>query len=190
MNYSTATKGSNNNRHSLRENQSTENKVSICELLHKDHIKVSNMFFEYEQLKVKKEKELLVEKILRELFVHSSAEEQVVYRAMRKESISTEEDTKSLIDESETEHHMIKVLMAELSKMQPSDKLYDAKVSVLGELVRHHVREEEKYTFNKMKEAQMDLDKLGKTFMTKKDDLQTFSSPVIAQYLNEELHQA
>lgn len=49
--------------------------------------------------------------------------------------------------EADTEHHVIELLIGELSKMEPKDDYYDAKVTVLCEVVKHHVDEEEKEIF-------------------------------------------
>lgn len=180
-----ATKDS-NKRHLTAEDKTLLDELSIDELLHKDHLKVSDMFFQYEQLEENKEKQKLAQKIISELAVHSIAEEQTVYTAVRKEA-GDDTEINNLLDESETEHHIVTVLMSELCAMQPDDEFYDAKICVLGELVRHHVREEEKYMFAKMKEANMDLEKLGQKFIVKKEELQTASMEEISEMLDQQL---
>src|ERR1700721_1128992 len=87
---------------------------NVIELIHEDHRKVKEMFFQYEQLEDKSEKEQLAKTIIKELYVHATVEEQVVYPAVRKEA----EDADCLIDEADTEHHVAKLLMTELSSMK------------------------------------------------------------------------
>jgi hemerythrin superfamily protein len=149
---------------------------NVIQLLHDDHRKVKEMFFQYEQLKDHKDKEELVKTILKELYVHSAAEEEIVYPAVRKQA----EDADCMMDEADTEHHVVKVLITELSEMKATDDHYDAKVMVLGELVDHHVKEEEKEMFHKMEEAEMDLEKLAEKVNERKMALQAEPIPKIS----------
>jgi hypothetical protein len=146
------------------------------------------MFFQFDQLENEDEKQTLVQKIIRELFIHATVEAQVVYSAIRKEATDLSE-TEDLMDEAVTEHHMVKLLMSELSHMEADDDFYDAKVCVLGELVRHHVQEEEKNMFAKMKEADMDLKKLGQKFLTQKEQFLTMPDKEIVQALDKQLEE-
>jgi hemerythrin superfamily protein len=164
------------------------NESLVTTILHKDHLKVLDMFFQYQLLETSKEKQALVEKVLKELFVHATIEETIVYPHVRKEAADYE-GTDKLVDESEIDHHVVKVLMSELSVMQPDDELYDAKVCVLGELVRHHAQEEEKWMFPKMKETEMDLEKLAQNCLAKKEELQTMSMQEMLDDLDQQLQQ-
>lgn len=65
------------------------------------------------------------------------------------------------MDEADVEHQSARDLIAELRLMEPSDDHYDAKVVVLGEYVGHHIEDEEKEIFPKVKKARMDLEELG-----------------------------
>ncbi len=158
------------------------------EILHGDHLKVNDLFFQFERLNDLKEKHVLVQTIIKELVVHAAIEEQIVYPAVRKQA-AEDDETANLMDESETEHHILKLLMSELLNMSPHDKLYNAKVCVLSELVRHHVREEEKYMFAKMKDAGMDLEKLGQRCLAKKEELQSLTYGEISDRLDKELQE-
>jgi hemerythrin superfamily protein len=163
----------NNPRESGEENQElelTESSSDITEILHRDHSKVSDMFFKYTTLDDNKAKQQLAKQIIQELFVHTTIEEEVVYSKVREEG-EEKEETKEMMDEADTEHHMVKVLMAELAAMKPADDLYDAKVTTLGEMVRHHVREEEKYMFDKMRMSGMDLEEIGSEFIERKGEI-------------------
>jgi hemerythrin superfamily protein len=130
------------------------------ELLKADHKKVKKLFAEYEKMKEDadaSEKEALAAEICTELTLHTELEEELFYPAAR-EAIEEED----LLDEAEVEHASAKDLIAQIQEMDSSDPLFDAKVKVLGEYVNHHVEEEEKEMFPKVKKAkQLDLDALG-----------------------------
>jgi hypothetical protein len=55
--------------------------------------------------------------------------------------------------------------------MDPKNDLYDAKVTVLGEQIEHHVKEEEGDMFVKAKAAKVDVVTLGATMAKRKADL-------------------
>ncbi len=141
--------------------------TDLLQVLHKDHKDVSELFFQYTQAEEDKEKKELVAQIINQLTLHAKAEEEVVYPAVRKGA----EDVKDLMDEADTEHHVVKFLLAELAEMSPKDDHYDSKVTVLCELVKHHVEEEEKEMFEKIKTAKLDLESLGKEFIARKEVL-------------------
>jgi hemerythrin superfamily protein len=138
-------------------------------LLSEDHKKVIDMFEEFEQLKEDPDveaKQLLVESACAELTLHAQVEEDVFYPAAR-DAI----DDMDLLDEAIVEHASAKRLINELNTMQPDDDLYDAKFTVLGEYVKHHIEEEEKQIFPKVKKAKVDLDELGEEIRQRKLEL-------------------
>ncbi len=148
--------------------------IDVIEILHQDHARVDNLFFQYRFLQENKDKKQLVEEILKELYVHATVEEELVYPQIRKSS--EEEDVQDVMDEADTEHHVAKVVMGELAVMKPSDDHYDAKVTVLCELIKHHVGEEEKEMFKKLKESEIDLEKLGEEVLKRKKELEQESA--------------
>ncbi len=119
--------------------------------LKQDHKEVKGLFREFERLgdRATKSKKDVVDKIVRELSIHAAVEEQVFYPAAR-EAVP---DAKDDILEGLEEHHIVKWTCSELEDMDPSDERYDAKVTVLIELVRHHIDEEEKEMFPTIREA-------------------------------------
>ena len=138
------------------------------ELLKADHDEVDEMFAQYEKQKNKDGgKADLVEKICTALTVHAQIEEEIFYPAAR-EALEDEED---LIDEAEVEHSTLKSLIEQLEGMNPEDELYDAKVKVLSEYVKHHVKEEEGEMFPKLKKADIDLEELGTEMTERKSEL-------------------
>jgi hypothetical protein len=136
-------------------------------LLKKDHREVEDMFDEYEQLEADTEKLALFKKIALALKVHTQIEEEIFYPAERGE---VEDD---LLDEAQVEHDGAKKLIAEIEAMQPGDDLYDAKVKVLGEYIKHHVKEEEQPggIFAQAKRGEEDLDAMGEQLKARKQEL-------------------
>jgi hemerythrin superfamily protein len=122
------------------------------QMLMADHKEVKAMFKEFEALKEKDdaddEKADLVERICAALTIHATVEEEIFYPAVR-EAI----DDEDLMDEADVEHASAKDLIAQLQESSPGDDHYDAKVTVLGEMIDHHVKEEEGKMFPKAKEA-------------------------------------
>lgn len=134
-------------------------------LLTEDHRKVQKLFKEFERLgdEDRERKSELVEKACAELTVHSTIEEEIFYPALR-EALEDSE----LLDEAEVEHSTAKELISQLQGMKPGDDLYDAKFTVLGEYVNHHIKEEQQQIFPRAKKTQMDLKALGEELMTRK----------------------
>jgi len=141
--------------------------LDIMQVLHRDHMKVDELFFQFSKSEDAAEKKRIVDRIILELGLHAKAEEELVYPEIR----DGKEDVESMMDEADTEHHVVKFLLAELGAMKPSDDHYDAKVTVLCELVKHHVQEEEKEIFEKLKNSDADLEELGDKFLERKAKL-------------------
>ena len=130
-------------------------------LLKKDHKTVEALFKQFEKLgegSASKKKQL-VQQIIKELAVHASVEEQIFYPAVRKAVKKAEDD----ILEALEEHHIVKWVLSELDGMTPDAERFDAKVTVLIENVRHHVKEEEGELFPEVKKkmAARDLESIG-----------------------------
>jgi hemerythrin-like domain-containing protein len=141
------------------------------DILAEDHQKVLKMFDQFRKMTKKadadeQEMQTLVETACAELTIHSQVEEELFYPALRDAS-----DADDLLDEAEVEHASAKQLITELAAMQPGDDLYDAKFTVLGEYVKHHIDEEEHQLFPKAKKAKMDLESLGEEIRTRKQEL-------------------
>lgn len=116
-------------------------------ILEADHKHLKALFKKFEHTDNGKAKGKIVETLLKELMAHMKTEETVVYPELRK---VIEED---IMDEADIEHHVAKGLMYELSIMKAGDDHYDAKVTVLGELIDHHVKEEEGIIFPKARKS-------------------------------------
>lgn len=126
-----------------------------------DHEAVNELFERYDRLMEKgtaRQKATLAAKICTELKVHTQVEEALFYPAAR----AALEDEGDLFDEAVVEHASAKSLIAQIEAGSPEEALYDAKVVVLGEYIRHHVKEEEEEMFPKVRKTRLDLDALGK----------------------------
>lgn len=139
-------------------------------LLMADHKEVKQLFKEYVDLAkseaADEDRQALAEQICTMLTAHARVEEEIFYPAAR-EAL----DEQDLLDEAEVEHASAKDLIAQIESMEPSEELYDAKVSVLGEYIDHHVREEEGELFPKLKRSELDLQSLGQQMATRKQEL-------------------
>jgi hemerythrin superfamily protein len=139
-------------------------------LLTADHKKVKRLFSEFKKLvdeeDVGAQKTALVAEVCNDLKIHAEIEEQIFYPAVR-EAI----DDAALMDEALVEHASAKELIAQLEEMGPEDELYDAKVTVLGEQIEHHVKEEEGDMFVKAKKSKLDLAALGARLAKRKAEL-------------------
>ena len=138
-------------------------------LLTKDHAEVKALFKKYKQLCESgtdgSEKEAIALEICTQLTAHATVEEEIFYPATRAE------DTDDLLDEAEVEHGTAKDLIAQIEDMEPDDDLYDAKVTVLGEYIDHHVKEEEGELFPKARKLGIDLGELGAQMKARKEEL-------------------
>lgn len=139
-------------------------------LLMKDHKDVKALFRRYDKLikadSAGSERKGLAEQICGILTVHATVEEEIFYPAVR--AARVDED---LLDEAEVEHASAKDLIAQIKSMGPDDDLYDAKVTVLGEYIDHHVKEEEGEMFPKARRAKVDLEGLSQQLKSRKAEL-------------------
>lgn len=138
-------------------------------LLKNDHRTVENLFEEYEHARRADRKQSIVKEICDELTVHAQLEEQVFYPEAEK---ALGKEGGDLIDEATVEHNSLKWLIAQLEAEGPESELYDAKVTVLKEYVEHHVKEEEKEMFPKLRKTDLDLEALGQVLLETKEQLQ------------------
>jgi hemerythrin superfamily protein len=135
-------------------------------MLTADHKKVKKLFADFDKLKEEgsdEDKSAVVDQICNELKIHAELEEEIFYPAVRKAI-----DDSDLMDEALVEHAGAKDLIAQLEDASPDDDLYDAKVTVLGEQIEHHVKEEEGEMFPKAKKAKVDSETLGATMLKRK----------------------
>lgn len=141
------------------------------ELLKKDHRTVEQLFKEFEKLHEADEHEAadqIVETACTELQIHDKLESEIFYPAVRQQAGEEEED---LLDEAEVEHTTVRDLIQKIEDMGPGAEKRHAHFTVLVEYVKHHVKEEEKEMFPKVKKLELDLKELGTQMKERKTEL-------------------
>jgi hemerythrin superfamily protein len=142
-------------------------------LLEADHREVDGLFDAFETATGKADKKALADKICLALKVHTQIEEELFYPPAREKTGDGD-----LLDEALVEHMGAKTLIAQIEAMLPGQPLYDAKMKVLAEQVRHHVEEEEAELFPEVRKTKLDLDALGAKLAARKAELRVLLAPV------------
>jgi len=138
------------------------------EMLKEDHDKVKKAFKEFEKLDREDTEALrqLVQTVCEELKVHTTLEEEIFYPAVR-EAI----DDEDLLNEAQVEHETAKMLIEQLENMGPDDPNFHATFTVLGEYVKHHVKEEEEEMCPEAKKTDLNFEELGTRMKERKTEL-------------------
>ena len=143
-------------------------------LLKADHKAVSDLFKQYGKAgDDQKKKADLAGEICQELTLHATVEEEIFYPQAR-EALGEDEKGACLLNEAEVEHGSVKVLIAQIEEALDAgslDEKTDAQVMVLGEYVKHHVKEEESELFRKIRKSDMDLDEVADLLRERKEEL-------------------
>ena len=162
-------------------------------LLKADHRKDEGLFEKFEAAKGAERKKALAMQICTELSVHATVEEEIFYPACKGKI-----DEEDKLDEAYVEHDGAKVLIAEIVGSDANAEFYDAKVKVLSELIKHHVKEEEARSeglFAMAREAGLDVEALGQDIALRKEQLLTeikesgLPAPTTRSYTGHELEQ-
>ena len=137
-------------------------------LLKADHREVEGWFDDFEKAKSTSKKQKLADQICLALKVHAEIEEEMFYPACRQAGV--DEDT---MDEADVEHDGAKKLIAKIEASRAGADHFDAQVHVLGEMIKHHVKEEEGRDgmFAKAKKTALDMDELGEQLQRRKTQL-------------------
>jgi hemerythrin superfamily protein len=137
-------------------------------LLKADHRQVEEWFAQFEKTNSSSRKQDLAQKICAALKAHTEIEEEIFYPAF----LEATED-KDIHHEAEVEHAGAKKLIAEIERAGPADDYFDARVTVLSEMIKHHVKEEEKRDgmFAKARQSDMDLVTLGEQLAARKAEV-------------------
>jgi hypothetical protein len=141
-------------------------------MLKEDHQRVTAMFDRFERSRGAG-KERLAKTICDELKVHAKLEEEIFYPAVR-EAI----DDAELMDEAEVEHASAKALIGQIEASSASSDKFAAMVVVLGEYIKHHVKEEEGDMFKQVRRSGLDLAALGEEMQARKRELTAERGPV------------
>ncbi len=137
-------------------------------LLKSDHRQVETWFSQFESSRSDDRKKTLASQICQALKVHTQIEEEIFYPAFLEAT-----EVKDIHHEAEIEHEGAKKLISEIEGSGPDDDYFDARVTVLSEMIKHHVNEEEKRDgmFAKARQAKMDLAALGERLAARKAEL-------------------
>lgn len=145
----------------------TTSRRDATTILKEDHEHVSSLFEAFERARSASRKKALVDEICQELTVHAAVEDEIFYPAFKKALKDHE-----LVPEAKVEHETLKDLIAQIEDVEPGGEMYDARVKVLSEYVKHHVKEEQGEMFPKArKNSKLDLKELGTRIMERKEEL-------------------
>jgi hemerythrin-like domain-containing protein len=135
-------------------------------ILRADHKLVSDLFEQYEKSRSPEKKKELVAQICKELTIHAQVEEEIFYPAVQAALKDHE-----LIPEATVEHATLKDLIAQVEGLEPDGEMFDAKIKVMSEYVKHHVKEEQNEIFPKARATSLDMTELGDQIMARKQEL-------------------
>lgn len=136
-------------------------------ILRADHKLVSKLFADYEKAESSEAKKALADEICMELTIHAQVEEEIFYPAF-KEALGDSE----LVPEAIVEHATLKKLIAEVQTAGLEQEMFDARIKVMGEYVKRHVKEEQDEIFPKARESKdLDMVELGAQIMQRKEEL-------------------
>ncbi len=144
----------------------TESDDAISQLK-QDHDKVKDLFEKFENAEGGAAKKSIAKKALAELKIHAALEEEIFYPTVRKYIES------DIMNEADEEHHVAKVLIAELEKMDGKGDHFEAKFTVLAENVRHHIKEEESEMLPEARRLGIDYDELGRQMLRRREELES-----------------
>ena len=146
----------------------TKTTIDAIDMLKQDHDKVEKAFKDFEKMDRQDTEACrrLIETVCEDLKLHTTLEEEVFYPAVR-EAIADED----LMNEAAVEHETAKMLIDQLENMGADDPNYYATFTVLGEYVRHHIKEEQGEMFPAAKKAKLDLVALGERMRARKEEL-------------------
>ena len=144
-------------------------------LLKEDHERVKALFDRFKEAKGRAAKLKIVREALVELKVHAALEEELFYPAVRKPV------GKEIMNEADEEHHVAKLLIAELDVMDGTESHFDAKFHVLAENVRHHIKEEEDEMLPKAEKVKVDFEALAEKMRQRKERLLAGGVPPVGE---------
>lgn len=150
--------------------------MNLLKILKSDHREVESLFKRIEMTSeraVKVRQKLFLELMLK-LDAHATAEEEILYAPMKQE-----EKAKADILEAFEEHGVARIMLQEIRAMSADDERWIAKVTVLREMIQHHVEEEEAELFKKVQKTldAADLGFMGERFEARKAELLRSSQP-------------
>jgi len=150
---------------SLTKKSSKPDSQNAITLLRADHQKVTDLFENFEKSRSTAKKKVIAQEICKELTVHATIEEEIFYPAAKAALNDTE-----MVPEALVEHDGVKKLIAEIEGSVEGE-MFEARVKVLSELIKHHVKEEQTELFPAVKKTSLDLTALGAQLVARKTEL-------------------
>ena len=150
---------------SLTKKSSKPDSQNAITLLRADHQKVTDLFENFEKSRATAKKKVIAQEICKELTVHATIEEEIFYPAAKAALDDTE-----MVPEALVEHDGVKKLIAEIEGSAEGE-MFEARVKVLSELIKHHVKEEQTELFPAVKKTSLDLTALGAQLVARKTEL-------------------
>ena len=133
-------------------------------LLLTDHRTVEALFEEFETADEKRVQRSVALAICKELAVHDKIESKLFYPTVKQEAAPAGD----AVNEGIVEHEAIRNLVKQIPKLRATDELFESRVKVLIEYVKHHVKEEESELLPKVRASRIDLQALGAKMETAK----------------------
>jgi hemerythrin-like domain-containing protein len=153
----------------------TTSEDDAINLLKRDHDTVEALFKQFEKTEDPAQRKVVAREAMTLLKAHAVIEEEIFYPTVRR---AVGDET---MNEADEEHHVAKVLIAELEDMPESAPHFDAKFTVLAESIRHHVKEEEREMLPKARKAEIDFEALGRKMKARKQQVLTQGFPPAAE---------
>lgn len=142
-------------------------------VLKEDHRKVRELFAKFGDTSkgAHKTRERLFTDLMTELEIHTQIEEEIFYPALR--DAAKNDDQRRLYFEATEEHHLVDLILPEAEAAREDEDVFAAKITVLREVVNHHLKEEEEEMFPLVQKLSDDdqLDELGQALRTRKEEL-------------------
>lgn len=136
-------------------------------LLKQDHETVRLMFDEFEKADEDR-KFVLAAEICQALTVHATIEEEIFYPQVR-EALAAED----LMLEAEIEHDTVRNLIERVQEGEIDETQLSAMIKVMNDYVNHHVNEEQRQMFPRVKRSELDLEALGQELLARKTELES-----------------
>lgn len=153
-------------KNSAQSKGTTSDGPDAIALLRADHKRVADLYEEYEHTRSSAKKKAIVSKICLELSIHAQVEEEIFYPAVK----AALKD-KEMVPEAQVEHGSLKELIAQVKDKEPDGEMFDAKIKVMSEYTKHHVKEEHTEMFPKARKTKLDMNELGARLQARKDEL-------------------
>jgi len=142
--------------------------LDAIRVLKRDHRKVEAWFKQLAQAVTDTQRRDLALKICTTLRIHAQIEEEIFYPAFLELTKDRGRHHEAIV-----EHAVVQGLIEEIERSDPGDEFFAARMTVLAELIKYHVKEEEKPDgmFAAARKAGMDLQWVGRTLQMRKLEL-------------------